>query len=141
MKDTSIPNGLLSLKTVIRTRDFEASKKFYTQILNLEIVEEYDDGNGSKGVIVRFGPDGSNAFFEISEITTDHEYYQEAFSKNVDSDKTDIQLRTNNVEYWAAKLKEKWNARGPVLRPWGSYYLYLKDPDGLQIIIYQEKEK
>ena len=140
-EDHSPLNNLLSLKTVIRTKDFEASKIFYTQILNLEIVEEHDDGNGSKGLIMRFGPEGSNAFFEISEIMDDHEYYQEAFSENIENDKTDIQLRTDNVKYWATRLKEKWNARGPVLRPWGSHYLYLRDPDGLHIIIYQEKAK
>ena len=65
-------NNLLSLKTVIRTKDFQASKKFYTQILNLEIVEEYDEENGSRGVIMRFGEESNNAFFEISEILDDH---------------------------------------------------------------------
>ena len=52
----------------------------------------------------------------------------------------DIQIRTDNVEYWAERLNNKWEARGPVLRPWGSFYLYLRDPDGLQIIIYEEKQ-
>jgi len=140
-EDSSPSNSLLSLKTVIRTKDFEASKTFYTQILLLEIIEEYDDGNGSKGLIMRFGPKGSNAFFEISEILNNHNYYQESFSKNFKNDKTDIQLKTNKIEYWATRLNEKWNARGPILRPWGSRYLYLRDPDGLQIIIYQEKAK
>ncbi|WP_169301349.1 VOC family protein [Pontimicrobium aquaticum] len=140
-EDNSSFNSLLSLKTLIRTKDFEASKTFYTQILNLEIIEEYDDGNGSKGIIMRFGPIGSNAFFEISEISDNHSYYQEQFSKNLENDKIDIQLRTDNIEFWAMRLKEKWNARGPILRPWGSQYLYLRDPDGLQIIIYQEKSK
>ncbi len=140
MDNDSTRHNLLSLKTAIRTKNFEASKIFYTQILNLEIIQEYDDGNGSKGVILRFGPEGSNALFEISEIKDYHDYYQEAFSKNLENDKTDIQLRTNDVDYWATRLKAKWTARGPVLRPWGSYYLYLRDPDGLQIIIYQEKK-
>ena len=139
-EDHSPYNSLLSLKTVIRTKNYEASKEFYTQILGLEIIEEYD-GNGSKGLVLRFGPDGSNAFFEISEILDDHSYYQKSFSESIENDKTDIQLRTDNIEYWAARLKEKWTARGPNLRPWGSYYLYLRDPDGLQIIIYQEKGK
>ncbi len=141
VKNDSPPNGLLSLKTVIRTKDFEASKNFYTQVLQLEIIEEYDDGDGSKGLIMRFGPEGSNAFFEISEIEKTHTYYQEAFSSTVENDKTGIQLKTDTMEFWATLLKEKWNARGPILRPWGSYYLYLRDPDGLQIIIYQEKTK
>ncbi len=134
-------DSLLSLKTVIRTKDFEASKRFYIQILGLEIAEEYNDGDGSKGIIMRFGPEGSNAFLEISEIKEAHDYYQEAFGKSFENDKTDLQIRTDTIAYWADRLKEKWTARGPVLRPWGSYYLYLKDPDGLQIIIYQEKAK
>ncbi|NAS13891.1 VOC family protein [Poritiphilus flavus] len=132
--------GFISLKTVIRTKDFEASKAFYTQILKLETVQEYDDGDGSRGVILRLGPPGSNAFLEISEISDQHSYYQAAFSQSFEDDKTDIQISTDDVNYWAELLKEKWSAKGPVLRPWGSYYLYLRDPDGLQIIIYQEKK-
>ncbi|HMB64021.1 MAG TPA: VOC family protein, partial [Eudoraea sp.] len=104
----STRHPLLSLKTVIRTRDFEASKRFYTQVLNLEIAEEYDDGNGSRGIIMRFGPEGSNAFIEVSEITEAHNYYQGAFGKEFEHDKADIQLKTDNVEYWAARLHEKW---------------------------------
>ncbi|GAA4279241.1 VOC family protein [Aquimarina mytili] len=140
-EEKSNNTGLLSLKTVIRTKDFEASKSFYTKILNLEIVQEYNDGDGSKGVILRFGPEGSTAFFEISEIKDTHYYYQKSFSESISNDKIDIQLRTDNIEYWATRINALWTARGPVLRPWGSYYLYLRDPDGLQIIIYQENAK
>ncbi|MFK7772059.1 MAG: VOC family protein [Saprospiraceae bacterium] len=138
MKNISSKNNLLSLKTTIRTKDFEASKIFYSQILNLEIVQEYNDGNGSKGIILRFGKEGSNAFLEISEIKKTHDYFQKAFSESIQNDKIDLQLRTDDMEFWEKRLKGKWKTRGPILRPWGSYYFYLKDPDGLQIIIYQE---
>ncbi len=47
------------------------------------------------------------------------------------SNKISIQLRTDNVSYWADRLQENWKVRGPVLRPWGSQYLYLLDPDGI----------
>ena len=140
MKNNPPNNNLLSLKTVIRTKDLEASKAFYTQILNLKIVQEYNDGNGSKGIILRLGSEGSNAFLEISEIKKTHNYFQKAFSESIQNDKIDLQLRTDNIKYWEARLKGKWKTRGPILRPWGSYYFYLKDPDGLQIIIYQESE-
>ncbi len=133
--------SLLSSKTVIRTHNFEASKAFYTELLQLEVAETYDDGDGSRGVILRVGNEGSTAFIEISEIKDHHYYYQEAFGEKLENDKIDIQIRTDNVEYWAHILHKKWTARGPVLRPWGSHYLYTKDPDGLQIIIYQEKSK
>ncbi len=131
-------NGLLSLKTVIRTKDFKASKNFYMMVLGFEIEEEYNDGNGSRGIILRFGNEKSNAFIEISEIMNEHYYFQEAFSEKLDNDKIDIQLKTLDVEHWAKRLNEKWEVRGPIKRPWGSQYLYLRDPDGMQIIIYQE---
>ena len=131
--------ALLSCKSVIRTKDYTASKKFYAQILNLSIIEEYDDKNGSRGIIFRFGEEGSNAFLEVSEIKEHHDYYQEQFSKNFSSYKSSIQLRTDDVFKWASILNKEWETKGPILRPWGSHYLYLSDPDGLQIIIYQEK--
>ncbi len=130
---------LLSCKTVIRTKNFEASKAFYLDVMGLHIVETYDDGDGSRGLIFRFGDEKSNAFLEISEIQASHYYYQDAFGASLKNDKMDLQLRTEDMPYWERQIKEKWEARGPVLRPWGSHYLYLRDPDGLQIIIYQEK--
>ncbi len=130
---------LMSLKTVIRTKDFSASKKFYTQVLQLEIVEEYDDGDGSKGIILQFGDENSNAFLEISEIKQQHNYHQKAFDSNFENDKVGIQIKTTDISYWAKQFQDVWETRGPIKRPWGSQYLYLRDPDGLQIIIYQEK--
>jgi len=131
----------LSQKTVIRTMNYSASRAFYTEVFGLSIVEEYDDENGSKGIILRYGGQESNALLEISEIKESHGYYQEAFSEKMGSNKISIQLRTDNMLYWADRLQKNWEARGPVLRPWGSQYLYLLDPDGMQVIIYQESKK
>lgn len=141
MKDQNSYKALLGVKTVIRTKDFEAAKQFYVDILDLKIVEEYDDGNGSKGCIMGFNLAHNNAFVEISEIKPTHSYYQPAFSRTVDNDKLEIQIKTEDVDYWAEKLKSVWEARGPIERPWGSRYLYLRDPDGVHIIIYQEREE
>lgn len=127
--------NLLNLKTVIRTKDYDASKKFYHQILNLDIVEEYNNEN--RGCIFRFGDKNTNAFLEISEIPKDHYYYHDSYNEYVENDKIDIQIRTNNIDHWSEHLNEKWETKGPINRPWGAQYLYLRDPDGLQIIIYQ----
>ena len=131
---------LSDVKTVIRTKDFTASKKFYSEILGLKIVEEYNGEKGVKGCILRFGQSESNSFIEISAINSDHYYFDSSFGKNIENDKIDLQIKTNSIDYWENYLKGKWEARGPVDRPWGSRYLYLRDPDGLQIIIYQEKQ-
>jgi catechol 2,3-dioxygenase-like lactoylglutathione lyase family enzyme len=129
---------LLSLKTVIRTKDFNLSKDFYTRILKLAVVEEYGDG-GAGGCIVRLGNEESNAFIEISEIKKDGDYFQEDFAVKSKTDKVDMQIRTEDIAHWARHLRENnWPARGPVRRPWGFHYLYLRDPDNLQIIIYEE---
>lgn len=131
---------LSDVKTVIRTKDFEASKKFYSEILGLKIVEEYSEEKGVQGCILRIGKNSSSSFIEISAIHPDHYYFNSSFGKNIENDKIDLQIKTNSIDYWENYLKGKWKARGPVDRPWGSRYLYLRDPDGLQIIIYQESQ-
>ena len=122
---------------MLRVKDFEASKSFYTEILNLEIIEEYQDEDGSRGCEMRVGEKGSNALIEISEIPKDNSFYDTSFSQNFENNKVCIEIKTDAIDYWAKRLKEKWKARGPVPRPWGAEYLYLRDPDSLQIIIYQ----
>jgi len=131
--------GFTNVKTVIRTKDFEASKNFYSQVLGFDIVEEYDEEKGVRGCILRIGKTGSNAFLEISAVDTDHYYYNKSFDRTFDNDKIDLQIKTNSIDYWVKNLDDKWKKKGPVDKPWGATYLYLRDPDGLQIIIYQEK--
>lgn len=137
--NTAVNNSkqLISLKTVIRTKNFDASKRFYNTLLNLKITEEYDDADGSRGCIFKLN---DNALIEISETSKGHSFYDKQFEENFGSNKIGIQIKTDSINYWTQHLSDKWNTRGPVLRPWGSHYLYLRDPDSLQIIIYEEKK-
>jgi len=128
---------MIGLKTVIRTRDFETSVSFYTQLLNLEMIEDYKDEDGVKGVILQIGK-SNNAFIEISEIVKTNMNFQSSFAQKVKSDKVSLQIETSDIKSWSSKLKDKCEFKGPVLKPWGYYYLYLRDPDGIQIIIYQK---
>jgi catechol 2,3-dioxygenase-like lactoylglutathione lyase family enzyme len=132
-------NDLQSIKTVIRTKDFATSVHFYKELLKFEVVEEYDDNNGSKGCILSLA-DNRSAMIEISEILPHHDYYDPIFDETFSSYKAGMQFKTANVQKWKEELSGKWTTRGPILRPWGASYLYLEDPDGLPIIIYQEKE-
>lgn len=130
---------LQSIKTVIRTKDIEASKRFYLEIMGLELVQDYQDDEYVRGCILKFAAPNGNGFLELSEIKKGHEHHQPGFTQDFENDKVDIQLRTDDIDYWAKRLNDQWTARGPVDRPWGSKYLYLRDPDGLKIIIYQER--
>ncbi len=49
---------LISLKTQIRSRDYEASRRFYTEVLGLRILEEWEE---SPGFIAGFGDDAAPA--------------------------------------------------------------------------------
>jgi catechol 2,3-dioxygenase-like lactoylglutathione lyase family enzyme len=46
----------LTLKVVIRCRDFAASRDFYTRVLRLPAVEEWEEPQG-RGCIFAFGED------------------------------------------------------------------------------------
>ena len=131
---------MLSLKTVIRTQDFEASKLFYTQALKLKIIEEYNDDNGVKGIILSLG-EGNNGLIEISEISDLNQSFQLAFDKAVSNDKISLQIKTDDIASWSLHLKNRYECTGPILKPWNASYLYLRDPDGIQIVLYQEGEK
>lgn len=131
-------SNFIGQKTTIRTRDFKKAKDFYTNILQCTIIENYDDGDGIRGCIMQVGDSTSSAFIELSEITAKHSYFQEPFKKVFANDKIDLQIQTTSIVYWAERLNQLWKVKGPIDRPWGSKYLYLRDPDGLQIIIYQE---
>lgn len=128
---------MISLKTVIRTKDYDVSKLFYTQILNLNIIEEYNDCNGVKGIILSIDK-GNNGLIEISEILEVNESFQSNFNEEVKSDKISLQIKTDDIEFWSLNLKSRYEFTGPILKPWGAYYLYLRDPDGIQIVFYQE---
>lgn len=127
-------NSFTTLKTVIRTKDFQASCAFYKDILGLRVVTSWHESQ-DRGCIFELA---ENARIEISKIDPAHQYYQSLFSEEATL-KIDLQLATNDLQGWAKRLKEKWECRGPVDRPWGSKYLYLKDPDGVQIIIYDKE--
>ncbi len=71
---------LISLKTQIRTRDYQASRRFYTQVLGLRILEEW---KASTGFIAGFGDDAGGGVIEVIEVIevdVSHETYDEAFT-------------------------------------------------------------
>jgi len=126
---------LESLKFTIRTRDFESSRKFYREILDLAEVEAWDE-DSDRGLIV--SPGGA-ALIEISEIRPHSSSFRGEFLGSMGGEKVDIQLRTSDVERWARRLSAAgWPFRGPVDRPWGARYIYLHDPDGVKIILYDD---
>ncbi len=123
---TSDP-ALVALKIRIDTERFAESRKFYSEILGLQILEEWDD-DGDVGCILGFSSDGSTGFLELSESDSTAEGPADALS---------LQFRTPDIQATAESLAGRWKFEGPVERPWGSTYLYLTDPDGISVILFE----
>lgn len=125
---------ILSLKTMIRARDLSASRDFYTGLLGLAVVEEWDSP-GDRGVILGFGPAGG--FLEILEVNAALPKHRPAFNDPVANDKIELQIHVDDVDSWAERIMGAVEIDGPVSRPWGNRYLWIRDPDGVRIALFQ----
>jgi len=123
---TSDP-ALVALKIRIDTERFTESRKFYSEILGLQILEEWDD-DGDVGCILGFSSHGSTGFLELSPSDS---------TAQGSSDPLSLQFRTLDIQATAESLSGRWEFEGPVERPWGSTYLYLTDPDGISVILFE----
>jgi catechol 2,3-dioxygenase-like lactoylglutathione lyase family enzyme len=129
--------SLLSIKTVIRCRDFDASRHFYASILNLTILEEWSEPQG-RGAIFGFGSDCAG-MIEIYEMTQADARFDPAFASPIANDKIDVQLKTDSVAEWADCLRDVWTFVGPEELPWRQRWIKLRDPDGLLVAFYEDR--
>jgi len=114
-----------ALKTKIITPLLDETRDFYVGCLGLEVVEEWQEEN-DVGCILAFPGGRREASLEI---------YLGAAAAGFDG--LSLQFRTEDLEGFRALLPRAIEARGPVKRPWGSTYLYLTDPNGISIIVFE----
>jgi catechol 2,3-dioxygenase-like lactoylglutathione lyase family enzyme len=114
-----------SLKTKIITPLLSETRDFYVSCLGMQVVEEWQEEN-DVGCILAFRGERQEAFLEI---------YQGPAAVSFAS--LSLQFRTEDLEGFRGLLPEGIQACGPVERPWGSTYLYLTDPNGISVIVYQ----
>jgi len=127
----------LGFRMVIRCMDLDRSSFFYSYLLDLKIVEEWNEKEG-RGCIFGFGTDGSGGQLEIYEMTEEDQRFHPAFRTPLNNDKIDIQLKCASLDEWIIKLKGKVDFDGPVLSPWGRRWIRFRDPDNLLIAIYED---
>ena len=114
------------LKTRIETPFFHESIAFYTELLEMTVLESWDE-QGDIGAILGLGSStAGEAFLELARVETAKRY--EGLS---------LQFRVHDLGDIADKLRGHVEFRGPEERPWGSVYLYLQDPTGIQVILYE----
>ena len=126
---------ILSLKTMLRSRDLAASRRFYVDLLGLEVAQEWDDP-GNRGLIVAFGSGGG--FLELLAVDPEHPKHRPGFTDPVANDKIELQIKVDSVDAWAGRLEDSIETEGPVTRPWGNRYLWIRDPDGVRVAFFEE---
>ena len=124
-----------TLKTMLRARDFDAARAFYVDVLGLPVVEEWDS-DGDRGCIVGFGSGGG--FLEILAPDRAHPKHRPEFEEPVANDKIELQIHVDDVGDWAVRLEGRVTIEdGPVTRPWGNTYLWIRDPDGVRVALFE----
>ncbi len=117
---------MTGMKTRIDTPLFRESLAFYTEHLGMTVLESWD-GEGDRGAILGLDPAAEGqAFLELAYADAPRSY-----------DGLSLQFRVRDLAAVAERLRGRLELRGPKKRPWGSTYLYLEDPSGIQVILYE----
>lgn len=129
----------LNLKVVIRCQDFQRSRHFYGEVLDLPVLESWEE-EGGLGCIFGLGSQGKSGSLEIYQMKEGDRRYSPVFAASFENNKIDLQLRTDDLDSWIADLQGRWEFSGPKRLPWGERRITLRDPDNLPIAIYQSKQ-
>ena len=116
---------MLSLKTKILTRNMDETRRFYERVFGMVLVEEWDDAD-DKGVILAFSKERLDALLEIYD---DDSVY--------DHSSLSLQFRVADIAKFQTELPDDLKYDGPKARPWGSQYIYIRDPNNILVIVYE----
>jgi len=114
-----------SLKTKISTSKINETRAFYESVFDMRVVEEWDS-HDDNGVILSFENGKDEAYLEIYDTSKTHDFAG-----------LSLQFKVDDVKAFARKLPDNLDYEGPKSRPWGSTYLYLEDPAGVLVIVYE----
>ncbi len=114
---------LTGLKVRLQAADLAATTFFFRDVLGLEVVDRWSGADDS-GIVFGLGGVAGSAFLEFGQVASP------------DNGAASVQLRVDDMAGFLARLGDRWAVDGPHERPWGSVYSYLRDPNGVQVIVY-----
>jgi catechol 2,3-dioxygenase-like lactoylglutathione lyase family enzyme len=115
----------LSQKTKISTPRLTEVQAWYQRLFDMKVVEEWDHDD-DRGVILAFRNGHEEALLEIYHTVTVHDFSG-----------LSLQYRTEPLDDFIKTLPADIDPEDLKDRPWGARYLYLRDPLGIQVIVYQ----
>lgn len=116
-----------SLKTKITTSRFAETRDFYIACFGMHILEQWSEGD-DVGCVLALATECREALIEIKEGPQPGDFSG-----------LGLQFRTEDLAAFSASLPPGIQTSGPTKRPWGSTYLYLGDPNGISLIVYEER--
>jgi catechol 2,3-dioxygenase-like lactoylglutathione lyase family enzyme len=114
-----------SLKTKISTPKYQETRAFYERVFRMTVIEEWHEP-GDVGTILAFPGGPREAFLEVYEVDDRKDFAG-----------LSLQFRVDSIADFLAALSDGVEFEGPTARPWGSTYLYLRDPNDIQVIVYE----
>ncbi|MCV2894658.1 lactoylglutathione lyase [Lentibacter sp. XHP0401] len=125
---------LRMMHTMLRVRDLDASLKFYTELLGMQLIKKLDFPDGEFTLaFVGYGPEESNTVIELTYNYGDNNY-------DLGNAYGHIALETSDI-YATSKVLKEGGAeftREPGPMNHGTVEIaFLKDPDGYMIELVQ----
>ncbi len=116
---------LTAIKTRIETDRLDETLHFYAKVLGLQIIREWNE-EGDSGAILGLTDVDAHGFLEIASVPD-----------KTDLARTCLQFRTDNLDDFLIKLAGISEHCEPEEKPWGSTYVYLTDPAGNRVIVFE----
>ena len=113
-----------SMKTRITTPAIAETCAWYRRLFGMAVAESWSEP-GDVGAILAFRDGAGEALLEIYE------------GPAVDFSGLSLQFRVDDLEAFRRALPADLPYGGPNRRPWGSTYLYLRDPNDIMVVVFE----
>lgn len=129
--------AVFELRVALTTQDYEALVKFYQEGLGLDPAQLWTNEHG-QALIFEMGKGTLEIFDEPHAASVDQLEVGRRVSGQVRLalEVPDVQTAVQRAVASGAKLVHE-----PIITPWGHYNARLESPDGLQITLFEVREK
>jgi methylmalonyl-CoA/ethylmalonyl-CoA epimerase len=128
---------VLELRIALTTSDYERLVEFYSQGLGIEPSAIWNN-DGGKALILDMGKATLELFDERQAEVIDHLEVGQRVSGHI---RFALQVPDLNAAIERLVAHGATLVHAPVMTPWGDYNARLRDPDGMQVTLFQASEQ
>lgn len=132
-----IVSSIIQLRVALTTQDYERLVKFYCDGLGLEPAAIWNN-DGGRALMLDMGHATLELFDEAQAEAIDRIEVGKRVSGQI---RFALQVPDLNSAMERLLTHGATLVHAPVVTPWGDYNVRLRDPDGLQITLFQVSEK